>query len=68
MNGMTVAELIELLERLDPEAQVRVATQPSWPFEYHISQVAETDDACWIAVGDQVGYLPGDAQEALGWG
>ncbi|MFJ2278850.1 hypothetical protein ACIOEZ_32400 [Streptomyces sp. NPDC087866] len=68
MDEMTVADLIELLERLDPEAKVRAATQPSYPFEYRIGQVAETDGTIWIAVEDQVGYLPGDAQEALGWG
>ncbi|PZT71519.1 hypothetical protein [Streptomyces sp. AC1-42T] len=68
MDEMTVADLIELLEELDPEAKVRAATQPNYPFEYRIGKVAETDGTVWIAVEDQVGYLPGDAQEALNWG
>ncbi|MDJ0465000.1 hypothetical protein [Streptomyces sp. H27-C3] len=65
---MTVADLIEQLERLDPEAKIRAATQPSYPFEYLIGELAETDGTCWIGMGDQVGYLPDDAREALGWG
>ncbi|MEU9774589.1 MULTISPECIES: hypothetical protein [unclassified Streptomyces] len=67
MDEMTVADLIELLERLDPEAKVRAATQPRYPFEYRIGKIAETDGTVWIAVEDQVGYLPDDAQEALSW-
>ena len=33
---MTASELIELLEDLDPDTEVRIAQQPSWPFEYTI--------------------------------
>ena len=29
---MTVADLIYELEQLNPEAQVRFASQPNWPF------------------------------------
>lgn len=42
MQSMTVAELIEMLEDMDPEAEVRIAQQPSWPFEYSIKDVVET--------------------------
>lgn len=31
---MTASELIELLEALDPDTEIRFATQPSWPFEH----------------------------------
>lgn len=45
---MTVEELRNELENLDPEAEVRLAQQPSWPFEYSIGQIREValvDDA-----------------------
>lgn len=31
---MLVAELIAILESLDPEAKVLMGCQPRWPFEY----------------------------------
>lgn len=31
---MTVGELIEVLENVDPEAKVLMGCQPRWPFEY----------------------------------
>lgn len=33
---MTAAELIRLLLDVDPDAEIRLMTQPSWPFEYSI--------------------------------
>ena len=36
---MTVKELIEELEYLDPNIEVRFASQPNWPFEYDIRGV-----------------------------
>jgi len=41
---MTVQELIDELEGLDPEAEVRFLAQPSWPFEYTIAAVVEATD------------------------
>ena len=38
---MTVQELIDELESLDGEAEVRFLAQPSWPFEYTIAAVVE---------------------------
>ena len=37
---MTVNELIELLQECDPEAEVRIMSQESWPFENAIAGVA----------------------------
>ncbi|GAA1111473.1 hypothetical protein [Streptomyces javensis] len=69
MNEMTVADLIRALERMNPEAKVRLATQPSHALEYTVGEVAEAEDGtCWIAEGEQRGYLSAEAQEALGWG
>lgn len=44
---MKVKELIERLQEYDPEAEVYLAEQPSWPFEYTIGGVVarhEVDD------------------------
>ncbi len=74
---MRVRELIEELEGMNPEAEVRFASQPSWPFEYSVSGVVEvnTDDeddrtdteTVYLVEGDQIGYLPGEAKEKIGW-
>lgn len=71
---MTVAELIAILEDFDGDAEVRLAQQPSWPFEYSIArfgvEIAEVEgaDVVYIAEGSQLGYLPGVARDAIGWG
>ena len=36
---MTVQELINELEGANPDAEVRIAQQPQWPFEYDINEV-----------------------------
>ena len=72
---MTVQELIDELEYLDPETEVRFASQPSWPFEYSISEVivanvekrGEEEEVAYLGEGHQIGYLPGSAKEELGW-
>jgi hypothetical protein len=69
MAMMTVAELIEILGDMDPTAEVRLAIQPTWPFEHRVGQVEEDMDAqvVYIAEAGQVGYLPGEVREWLGW-
>jgi hypothetical protein len=42
---MNVEELIERLEEMDPNAEVRFAAQPHYPMEYSIGQVVEVDTA-----------------------
>ena len=68
---MTVAELIEELKYMEQDAEVRFASQPSWPFEYDISGVVEVnvdeDDVVYLEEGTQLGYLPGEAKDELGW-
>ena len=64
---MTVAELIEELKYMDQGAEVRIAQQPSWPFEYDLNGVVESGEKVWIIEGDQVGYLDRDVQDAVGW-
>jgi hypothetical protein len=71
---MTVAELIQELEYMDPNAEVRFASQPNWPFEYDIESVTsevstETsiDPVVYLEEGRQIGYLPEEAKDELGW-
>lgn len=66
---MTVAELIEQLQSMNPEAPVRLAIQPSWPFEHEVGRVVEAYDqdpdlddvtnVVSIGEGPQFGYLSG---------
>jgi hypothetical protein len=65
---MTVAELIDILEGMDPDMEVRFASQPSWPFEYSISDIYPTENVVYLAEGEQIGYLPGEVASELGWG
>mgnify|MGYP000940667500 CR=1 FL=1 len=64
---MTVQELINELERFDPGMEVRFAAQPNWPFEYSINSTVESNDIIYLEEGVQIGYLPSEAAEALGW-
>ena len=79
---MTVRELINLLEDFDENAEVRIAHQPRWPFEYSIGDVVACDggdededepnasdapQVVYLGEGDQLGYLPGRAARELGW-
>lgn len=68
---MTVQELIEELRLMDQDATVRFASQPSWPFEYSIYGVVQTtvkdQEMVYLEEGQQVGYLPSEAKEELGW-
>jgi len=73
---MTVGELIQELKYMDEDAKVRFASQPSWPFEYSIYGVIQTTvrdredneiDMVYLEEGRQVGYLPKEAKDELGW-
>lgn len=39
MSVMTVGHLIKILEVLDEDIEIRLASQPNWPFEYSIAGV-----------------------------
>jgi hypothetical protein len=73
---MTVYELIELAQQLEHQVEagiidgdndVRMATQPSWPFEYSIGQPVIVDGVVYLPQEQQLGYLPGDVKEELNW-
>ncbi|MFI0357654.1 hypothetical protein [Actinomadura sp. 9N407] len=64
---MTVADLIDALERYDPRMQVRLAVQPRLPQEHTIGAVTEADGMVWIGELQQCGYVPDEVAERLGW-
>ena len=74
---MTVAELIEKLEGLNPNTEVRMAQQPKWAFEYYIEnavvveienqRTGETKEVVYLEEGVQIGYLPNEAKQELCW-
>ncbi|MUL41616.1 hypothetical protein FZ103_10580 [Streptomonospora sp. PA3] len=62
------------------DAPVRLAIQPTWPFEHALGDICvverweqDQERLCdsplvlYLGDSDQVGYLPGDAREVLGW-
>jgi hypothetical protein len=76
----TVGELIAALEHYDPTTPVRLATQPGYPLENLLARVTCTPNGAeydgptrtdppvvWLGAGEQVGYLPALAANALGW-
>lgn len=65
---MTVAELIEALEEFPMDAEVRIAKQPGWPITSTIHRAISAHGVIYVAEGEQLGYLDGDAAEELGWG
>ena len=50
--SMTVQEMIDHLSELDPDAPVRLATQPSWPLAFEVASVGPVEDPY---TGEQVG-------------
>jgi len=78
---MTVMELLCELEGMNPDAEVRLAMQPNYPFEYSISQIIELprgvldedeeadkdDTIVYLAEGEQLAYLPQFVSEHLNW-
>ena len=71
---MTTSDLINLLESVDPDTEVRLAMQPSWPFEYSIGEVIEINpknipkkSIIYLSEERQIGYLPKEVQKEIGW-
>ncbi|WP_250865570.1 hypothetical protein [Caballeronia sp. INSB1] len=68
---MTVGELLDLLEGVSPDTEIRLAHQPRYPFEYTIGEVAEVETrdgtVIYIGEGEQLGYPSGKGSCELGW-
>ncbi|MEV6905993.1 hypothetical protein [Amycolatopsis sp. NPDC051071] len=76
----TVGDLITALDRYNPAAPLRLATQPDYPLENLLARVACAPDnadgdgpadtappVVWLGAGEQVGYVPAPVTDALGW-
>jgi hypothetical protein len=46
---MSVRDLIERLQDCDPEAEVLLAHQPSWPLQFEVRGVASSEDIAMSA-------------------
>lgn len=41
---MKVYELIERLEEWEPDSEVYIATQPSWPLQFEVARITSNED------------------------
>jgi hypothetical protein len=61
---MTMQDLLEILEDFDPEAEIRLAHNRSWPLAFQLGGVATDGDAVvWLVSGDhpeESPYAPSD--------
>lgn len=59
---MTVAQLMEILEEMDPNAEVKIAYQPNYPMEAPVDTVREVDGTIYIrqAPNSANDYAPED--------
>lgn len=68
-RDMTVGQLIEYLGDVDPETPIRLAFQPSWPLQYHISDdIRVVRGTCYLAEGGQVYDTPYAPRAVFGEG
>ncbi|MGW2404082.1 hypothetical protein ACWCXK_06090 [Streptomyces sp. NPDC001739] len=68
----TVAQLIERLSTYNPDAVIRLAIAPDFPFAHYLGAVIEGRDedgaeAIFLADGGQQYYLPHAVAVALSW-
>lgn len=77
---MNVGKLMEFLKDLPEDAEVRIAQQPSYPFEYSVADVViiggplganedgeDDEPVVYLTEGSQLGYLPGKVSREIGW-
>ena len=56
---MRVYELIELLEELDPNMEIKIAYQPHWPMQAAIGDVKDAEGTVYICQVDPANdYAP----------
>ena len=68
---MTVRDILNRLDGLDPETEVRFAFQPNYPLEYSIDDIVEVnikdEQVVYLGQGEQIGYLQEEVVDALSW-
>ncbi len=61
---MTVGELIEMLEEQDPDAEVRLQEQPTYPFEYDIAGITSSKEIVRAQADEMDGEKADEAEAA----
>jgi hypothetical protein len=64
---MKVGYLIEELQYLNPDMEVKIASQPNWPLEYSIGSVSEVGGEVYLVEKTQLGYLSQEVCDEIGW-
>ena len=68
---MKVSDLRSAIEDCDPDGEVRLAIQISYPFEYSVDRVEEVagteGNVVYLSQGCREASLSGEARDALGW-
>ena len=64
---MKVWELLDILEDMDEDTEIRLAMQPAWPFEYSIGNAIEVNGILYLAENEQLDHLPDEVRNELGW-
>lgn len=59
---MTVQDLIDQLESFDPDAEVKLAIQPTWAFQHSIEQAIESREPIDAVWGVRVVWKDGDEE------
>lgn len=54
---MKVKKLIELLQNMDPDADVKLAVNPSWPFECGISHIKNKYTSVYIVDSNESSFI-----------
>jgi hypothetical protein len=72
-----IAELKYIAAFTEGDFEVRFASQPNWPFEYSIDNAIEVDledsrtgemkKVVYLVEGRQIGYLPEEVKDEIGW-
>jgi hypothetical protein len=71
---MKVRDLLEQLEFMPEDAEIRFASQPNYPMEYEVDDMFAVvqdkngkGEILYLSEGEQIGYLPSEVREELGW-
>lgn len=54
---MKVSKLIQLLEKMDSDADVKLAVNPSWPFQCEISHITEKHSTVYIVDSNNSSFI-----------
>jgi hypothetical protein len=65
---LTVGYLLQQLQDLDPNLQIRLAINPDFPFAHFLgASIVISNGVVFIAEDGQEGYLPTGVSDLLSW-